>query len=95
MAEKKKQQLTYKGKPLYRKGKRLFYGNLEDKYILVMDILETKKVKDLDVATKVKLQVQDNSGDLGKGQTFRQSERENLFEALDIGEWWLSEALNA
>ena len=44
MAEKKKalKILMYKGKPLYRKGTRLFYGNLGDRYILVLDILDTK-----------------------------------------------------
>jgi hypothetical protein len=91
-----KKILTYKGKPLYRKGARLFYGNLEDKYILVLDIIETKKVKKLNVGTKVTLQVQDNRGcELGEGQTFRKAERDDLFQALDIGEWWLTEALTA
>lgn len=95
MAEKKK-ILTYKGKPLYRQGTRLFYGNLEDQYILVLDILDTKKVKKLKVGTKVRLQIQDNTGEiLGEGQTFRKAERDDLFQALDIGEWWLTEALTA
>lgn len=90
---KKKKLLTYNGKPLVRCGDRIFYGNLEDKYILVLDILETKDVKDVKAATKVKIQLMDNTGELGEGQVFRKTERENLYKAIDIGEWWLQDAL--
>ena len=40
-AAKKKKVLTYKGKPVYRKGNKLFYGNLEDPLILMLEIAET------------------------------------------------------
>lgn len=92
-AAKKKKVLTYNGKPIIRCGNRIYYGNLEDKLILVLDIQETKKVKDLDVTTKVLIQVMDNTGELGKGQVFRKATRDNLYKALDIGEWWLKDAL--
>lgn len=87
---KKKTGLEYKGKPLYRKGDRLFYGNLEDKYILVLDVLEKKKAEGIEVATKVKIQIQDNENEHpGNGKVFRKSEKDNLYRALDIGAWWL------
>ena len=44
MAVKKKKFMTYNGKPIIRCGNRIYYGNLEDKLILVLDITETKKV---------------------------------------------------
>ncbi len=90
---KKKKLLTYKGKPLIRIGDRIFYGNLTDKYILVLDVIETKDVKDVKAATKVKIQLMDNTGELGEGQVYRKTERENLYKAIDIGEWWLQDAL--
>ncbi len=93
MAVKKKKTLTYNGKPIIRCGNRIYYGNLEDKLILVLDITKTKKVKDLDVATEVLVQVMDNTGELGKGQVFRKATRDDLYKALDIGEWWLKDAL--
>lgn len=93
MAEKKKKALTYNGKPLIRCGNRLYYGNLEDKLILVLDVTKTKKVKGLEVASEVLVQVMDNTGELGKGQVFRKAVREDLYKALDIGEWWLKDAL--
>lgn len=91
---KKKKQLTYKGKPVYRQGNRIYYGNLEDDLILVIDIAETKKVGDADVSTKVLFEVQDNTGELGKGATFRKGERDNLYKAFDMGAWWLADALD-
>lgn len=48
---------------------------------------------DVDVSTKVKVQIMDNTGELGKGQVYRKCERENLYKAIDIGEWWLQDAM--
>ena len=49
-----KNALVYKGHPLRRKDNILYYGSMSDKYIIMMQILDTKKVKDLDVAKPVK-----------------------------------------
>ena len=93
MAVKKKKFMTYNGKPIIRCGNRIYYGNLEDKLILVLDITETKKVKDHDIASQILIQVMDNTGEFGKGQVFRKATRDNLYKALDIGEWWRKDAL--
>ena len=93
MAVRKKKTLTYNDKPISRCGNRIYYGDLSEKLILVLDITETKKVGDLDAAQKVLIQVMDNTGELGKGQIFRKAERDNLYKALDIGEWWLKDAI--
>lgn len=92
-AAKKKKLLMYKGKPLIKCGNRIYYGNLEDKFILALDILESKKNKDIKSTTKVKIEVMDNTGEFGKGQVFRKGERDNLYKALDLGEWWLKDAI--
>ena len=92
-AAKKKKMLTYKGTPVYRVGNRIYYGNLEDRLILVMDIVETEKVGQFEVTKKVKFHIQDNTGELGKGQNYRTGEREDLYKAFDIGSWWLQDAL--
>ncbi len=92
-APKKKKLLMYKGKPLLRCGDRIYYGNLEDKCILALDIVESKKNKDIKSSTKVIIQVMDNTGELGKGTVYRKGERDNLYKAIDIGEWWLRDAI--
>ncbi|MBQ7574655.1 MAG: hypothetical protein IJT23_10405 [Clostridia bacterium] len=93
-AAKKKKLLTYNGKPLIKCGDRIYYGNLEDKYILALDITEEQVIEAEKIPTKVKIQLMDNTGELGNGQVFRKAERENLYKALDIGSWWLQDALN-
>ena len=92
-AVKKKKILTYRGKPVYRVGNTIYYGNPEDRLILVMEIVETEKVGNYDITKKVKFHIQDNTGELGKGQNYRSGEREDLFKAFDIGSWWLQDAL--
>lgn len=91
--EKKKKLLTYKGKPLLKCGERVFYGYLDDKYILVLEIKDSVKMNDVDLSKKVVIKLMENTDDLGEGTVFRQGERPNLYEALDIGEWWLKQAL--
>ena len=50
--------LSYKGHPLRRKDNLIYYGTMSDKYIVMMQILESKKENGLDMATKVSLQLQ-------------------------------------
>lgn len=93
-AVKKKKELTYKGKPIYRRGNTIYYGNLDEHLILVLEVLETEKNGDINVTKKVKFHIQDNTGELGKGTNYRSGERENLYKAFDIGSWWLQDALD-
>ena len=50
--------LEYKGHPLQRAGNIVYYGSMSEKYVIMLQIMDTKKVKDLDVATKVSVQLQ-------------------------------------
>ena len=43
----KTEGLVYKGHPLRRAGNLIYYGSMADKYIIMMQILETKKEQDL------------------------------------------------
>lgn len=57
MSEKMK-VLTYKGHPLMRKDNLVYYGSMADEFIVMLQILETKKLDDLELATKVSVQLQ-------------------------------------
>ena len=95
-AAKKAKMLTYKDKPVYRKGNVIYYGDLSKRLILVLEIVETEEKNGIQVAKKVKFHIQDNTGDeLGKGTNYRSGERENLYKAFDIGAWWLTDALES
>ena len=49
----KNEVLTYKGRPLMRKDNLIYYGSMADAYIVMLQILESKKVGDMDVASRV------------------------------------------
>ncbi len=90
---KKAKVLTYKDKPVYRQGNTIYYGDLSENLILVMEIVDSEEKNGIKITKKVKFHIQDNTGELGKGVNYRSGERENLYKAFDIGAWWLQDAL--
>ena len=89
-----KAPLTYKGRPLRRKGDLIYYGSMADPYIIMMQILDTEKVGDLDVATRVSLQLQLTDPDLkGRDRVVKKSEKTDLYTAMDLAAVWLDRAL--
>jgi len=97
MAEMAKGQgLVYKGRPLRRIGNMIYYGSMADKYIVLMQIRETKKVQDLDVATRVSVELQLTAPNLRtKERIVKKSEKDSLYSALDFGSVWLERALSS
>ena len=86
-------KLTYKGKPLVRKDNELYYGRMTDPYVLRMQILSTKSVGGMDVADKVHIQVFSTNDSLApEARVFRQTTKDGLYNALDIGSIWLQKA---
>lgn len=87
--------LEYKGHPLQRKDNIIYYGSFEDKYIIMMQILETRKEKDLDVATKVSIQLQLTDATLkSRDRIVKKSEKDSLYTAIDVAQVWLERALS-
>ena len=89
-----KEVLTYKGRPLMRKDNLIYYGSMADKYIVMLQVLETKKEHDLDLATRVAVQLQLTDPNLrAKDRIVKKSEKEGFYTALDVGCVWLKRAL--
>ncbi|NLB81169.1 MAG: hypothetical protein GX800_06090 [Clostridiaceae bacterium] len=83
----------YKGKPLIRRGNLIYYGNTEDKYIIALEVLNSTKIINLDVSTHVVVKLQTNDIP-GKEKVLKKAERDGLYSALDVGEFWLEDALS-
>lgn len=96
MAETKKGEgLVYKNHPLRRVDNLIYYGSMADKYIVLLQILDTKKEKDMDVATRVSVQLQLTDPDLkSRDRVVKRSEKDNLYAAMDVGRIWLERALS-
>ncbi len=95
MAEKKKAKfLSYKGKPLVRCGNTIYYGNMNDSHVVLLQIVSSKKVNDLDVADRVTVQLLSTDPDARpKDRIIKKSEKKGLYQAMDIGSIWLDLAL--
>lgn len=85
--------LTYKGRPLVRTGNMIFYGNLTDRCVVMMQILATQKQGDEEVATKISLQLQTNDPEVKPAErVIRTAEKTSMAEAIEIATIWLDRA---
>jgi hypothetical protein len=92
MAEEK--VLMYKGRPLMRKDNMIYYGSMADSHIVMLQILESKKLGDLDVASRVSVQLQlTDPAVKSRDRVVKKSEKDGLYTALDVGSIWLQRAL--
>ena len=89
-----KSVLTYKGHPLMRKDNLIYYGSMADSHIVMLQILETKKQGDMEVATRVSVQLQlTDPAARSRDRIVKKSEKDGLYTALDFGCVWLERAL--
>ena len=82
---------TYRGLPLVRKDNIIYYGNMSDKFVTMLTILSTHKVKDVDVADKTRVQLMATDPTVPANEIIAKTgERGSLYDALDVAHIWLS-----
>ena len=86
--------LTYKGHPLMRKDNLIYYGSMADTHIVMLQVLETKTVNGMEVATCVSVQLQLTDPSVkSRDRVLKKGEKAGLYTALDFGCVWLERAL--
>ena len=86
--------LEYKGRPLRRKDNLIYYGSMADKYVIMLQITETKKVQELEIPSRVIVQLQLTDPDVkSRDRVVKKSEKTSFFEAIDVAAVWLERAL--
>ena len=84
--------LTYKDKPLVRKGNTVYYGDMTEKYIVKLDILSSHTEGELEVADKIKVSLIRNDSE--KLDNVKKTTEKNGFaEAMQFATTWLENAL--
>ena len=69
---------------------------MADEFIVMLQILETKKLDDLELATKVSVQLQrTDPAAKARDRVVKKTEKDGFYTALDVGCVWLERALNA
>lgn len=95
-AKKEEKILTYKGRALTRKDKVLYYGSMADKYIIMFQITDSKEFSDIELSTRVTIQLQYTDPTIkSKDRIVKKTETEGLYDAMDIAAIWLERALAA
>jgi hypothetical protein len=85
---------TYKGYPLVRCGKEIYYGYMSDPYVIWIQILAQKEVDGAQMVSKVRVMLIDTNEANPLKAVVKNTEREcGLYEAVDIADVWLSKAL--
>lgn len=94
MAKKSNKFLEYRGKPLVRCGNTIYYGNMNDPYVIMLQITSTKTFNDIEVADRVLIQLLNTDPDCRpRDRIVKKSEKKGLYNAMDIGTIWLERAL--
>lgn len=88
MAEK---FLEYMGKPLVRSGDEIYYGNMNESHIVKFTILS----KDAEgTPNKINIKLLKSNTELSeKDRIAKESTKNTMFEALDVGFVWLDRSL--
>ena len=86
--------LTYKDKPLVRCGNEIYYGDMAEPFVVKFNILSADKDGDKEIPTKVSVQLLKSDIQLpDKERVVKESVKNTLYDALDVGFVWLERAL--
>ncbi len=86
--------LMYKEKPLVRCGNEIYYGDMSEKFVVRFEILSYKKEGKLEVADNISVMLLKSDTDAPiADRILKESSKDTLFDALDLGFTWLERAL--
>ncbi len=93
MADASNSFLTYKGKPIVRKGNTIYYGNMNDPFVIMLNIASSHEVNGIQIADKVKVHLVDTNEPNPMAAIIKSSDKTGLWAAIDIASIWLQRAL--
>lgn len=90
----KNEILMYKGKPLVRQGNTLYYGYMNEAYVVILQVMSTRELNGVEVADRVIVQLVNTDPNVRtKEKILKKAERKGLYSAIDIGCIWLEREL--
>lgn len=86
--------LEYKGKPLVRSGNNIYYGDMNDNYVVCLNVKNSTDLEDIKLSGDVTVQLLSTDENASpKDRIIKKSEKNGLFNALDLGAAWLERYL--
>ena len=95
MADKQASFLTYKGRPLVRKGNQIYYGDINDPYVILLSVAESHEVHGVKIADKVKVQLINTKEANPLAAIEKTTDKIGMYAAIEIASIWLERALKA
>ena len=88
------QFMTYKGRPLVRSKKILYYGDMRDAYVVMLQINNTATAAGTEVAGHITLQMMSTDPNAAPTEmVVKRAERDGLYSALELAATWLDRQL--
>ncbi len=86
MAEKYN-YLTYQGHPLVCRGNTMIYGNIADPYYVQFTVQGVDKIESAAISGNIQIALMQGM------RVLKTAEREGIYNAMDIAEFWLKDAM--
>ena len=86
------QPMTYKGRPVVRDGNKLYFGEPQNPFMVVLTVLQN--VNDVPSRILVQLQNTDPALAFSNEKIVKEAERKNLFDAFELCSLWLEKQLS-
>lgn len=86
MAEKYN-YLTWNGHPLVCRGNTMIYGNIADSHYIQFTVAGVDKIEDAAVSGTIQIALMQGM------KVIKTAEREGMYNAMDIAEFWLADAM--
>ena len=96
MADSQTSFLTYKGKPIVRKGNTIYYGNMSDPFVIMLSVASTHEVHGVKIADKVIVQLLNTDPSINPLEAIvKRTEKNGMWAAVDIASISHERALKA
>lgn len=87
------QLLMYKGYALMRQANIMYYGNMSDKHIIMLQVLSSKDIDGESTSDKISVLLLLTDETIpAKDRIVNKAEKEGMYDALELSNVWLSRA---
>lgn len=86
--------LMYKGKPLVRQDNTIYYGNMNEKYVAMIQIADFSEKNGMKLPSKLLVQLALTDPDIRmRDKIVKKTEKSTLYDAIEIAAIWLERSL--
>lgn len=86
--------LMYKGKPLVKQDNTIYYGNMNEKYVAMIQIADYTESNGMKMPSKLLVQLALTDPDIRmRDKIVKKTEKATLYDAIEIAAIWLERSL--